>query len=131
VWVPVLFFVRGAATDFLRGLAGQQGRSGFGRNGMLETWWGRTLVTSRWSRGAYGALKCACFCWLGLQLSLPTNLTVALVSQALVGLTVVFCVVRGLPVMWEGHRYLLATEQAGVASARPLTRAAISGMTVR
>jgi phosphatidylglycerophosphate synthase len=32
LWVPVLFFVRGTLTDFLRTLAARDGRSGFGRN---------------------------------------------------------------------------------------------------
>src|SRR5580658_9137087 len=50
LWVPVLFFVRGTLTDFLRALAARDGRSGFGRNSMLESWWGRALVASRASR---------------------------------------------------------------------------------
>src|SRR5712692_5686909 len=53
LWVPVTFFARGALTDFLRGLAALTGRSGFGKNSMLETWWGRALVASRASRAAY------------------------------------------------------------------------------
>lgn len=106
VWVPLLFFVRGTATDFLRSLAANEGRSGFGSNSMLETWWGRQLVASRWSRGAYGALKCGCFCWLGLELSLPAHAAISLMSTVLVSATVVFCIVRGLPVLWEGQRFL-------------------------
>ena len=121
VWVPVLFFVRGTATDFVRGIAARQGRSGFGRNSMLETRWAQLLVTSRASRAAYGAMKCACFCAVGLQLAvasaeaatlapfgelLPRMISVGV--QALVWLTVAFCVVRGLPVLWEGRRYVAA-----------------------
>src|SRR6204780_4293809 len=40
-WVPILFFVRGTLTDFLRSLAARAGRSGFGRSGMIETGGGR------------------------------------------------------------------------------------------
>src|ERR1700689_4266774 len=43
LWVPILFFVRGTLTDFLRGGAGPAGRSGFGDGSMLESWWGRAL----------------------------------------------------------------------------------------
>src|SRR6202046_2064410 len=43
LWVPILFFVRGTLTDFLRSLAARAGRSGFGRSGMIETGWGRAL----------------------------------------------------------------------------------------
>ena len=59
-----------ALTDFLRGLALKAGHSGWGANAMLQTWWGRALVASRWSRGLYSVLKCACFCYLGLELAL-------------------------------------------------------------
>jgi len=108
VWVPLLFFVRGTVTDFLREVAARQGRSGFGENSMLQSAWARQLVASRWSRAAYGALKCSCFCWLGMELSLPASAMISLVSAALVLSTVFFCIVRGLPVLWEGRRYLLA-----------------------
>ena len=118
LWLPILFFARGAATDFLRGLAMKAGDSGWGANAMVETWWGRALVASRWSRGLYAAMKCLCFCYLGLELGL-TRGSVALVSglaadldtilrsgaQLLTWATAVFCLVRGLPVLLEGWRY--------------------------
>src|SRR5271156_7020862 len=66
LWLPILFFVRGTLIDFLRGVAGRAGRSGFGTASMRETWWGRALVESRGSRAAYAILKCVCFCYLGL-----------------------------------------------------------------
>ena len=122
LWLPILFFARGAATDFLRGLALKAGRSGWGANAMLETWWGRMLVASRWSRGLYAAMKCLCFCYLGLELAL-TRGPVALISglasdahtiirtgaQALTWATAVFCLVRGLPVLLEGWKYFAGT----------------------
>src|SRR3981189_425005 len=46
LWLPVLFFARGAVTDFLRGLGMKAGHSGGGANAMLQTWWGRGLVRS-------------------------------------------------------------------------------------
>ena len=122
LWLPVLFFARGAATDFLRGLAMKAGRSGWGANAMLETWWGRVLVASRWSRGLYATMKCLCFCSLGLELAL-TRGPVALLSRladdrhaimrtgafALTWATAVFCLVRGLPVLVEGWKYFAGT----------------------
>jgi phosphatidylglycerophosphate synthase len=121
LWVPVLFFVRGTLTDFLRSLAARTGRSGFGRNSMLETWWGRSLVASRASRAAYAVLKCVCFCCLGLLLSLAhvpaswfdamTRHWLAGAGQALVAATVIFCIVRAIPVIWEGRRYLATGEK--------------------
>lgn len=118
LWLPILFFARGAATDFIRGLAMKAGHSGWGANAMVQTGWGRALVASRWSRGLYAAMKCLCFCYLGLELAL-TRGPVALVSglggdvsstirmgaQVLTTATAVFCVVRGLPVLLEGWKY--------------------------
>jgi CDP-diacylglycerol--glycerol-3-phosphate 3-phosphatidyltransferase len=121
VWVPVLFFVRGTATDLVRGIAAREGRNGFGRNSMLETTWAQALVASRASRAAYGVSKCLCFCAVGLQLAVASADRemlapfgkmlpgmIAFGAQALVWLTVAFCVVRGLPVLWEGRRYVAA-----------------------
>jgi len=119
LWLPVLFFARGAATDFLRGLAMKAGHSGWGANAMLQTWWGRALVASRWSRGLYAAMKCLCFCYLGLELAL-TRGPVALVGELaadvhtmiragahlLTWMTAAFCLLRGLPVLVEGWKYL-------------------------
>ncbi|MGA9182151.1 MAG: CDP-alcohol phosphatidyltransferase family protein, partial [Candidatus Acidiferrales bacterium] len=121
LWVPVLFFVRGTLTDFLRSLASRAGRSGFGRNSMLETWWGRTLVASRASRATYAVLKCVCFCYLGLLLpaahvtatwlTAELRQSLVLAGQFLVAAAVAFCILRAVPVIWEGRRYLASTEQ--------------------
>jgi phosphatidylglycerophosphate synthase len=122
LWLPVLFFARGAAVDFLRGLAFKAaGRSGWGANAMLQAPWARALVASRWSRGLYAAMKCLCFCYLGLELAL-TRGPVALIgemtddlhvliragAQVLTWATAAFCVVRGFPVFAEGWEYVAA-----------------------
>jgi CDP-diacylglycerol--glycerol-3-phosphate 3-phosphatidyltransferase len=137
LWLPILFFARGAATDFLRGLAMKAGRSGWGAKAMLQTWWGRALVTSRWSRGLYAAMKCLCFCYLGLELAL-TRGPVALVgelaadahtmiragAQVLTWMTAGFCLVRGLPVLAEGWKYIAGS----VGPARRVKRATQEAM---
>jgi CDP-diacylglycerol--glycerol-3-phosphate 3-phosphatidyltransferase len=118
LWLPVFFFARGAATDFLRGLAAKAGRSGWGVAAMFETWWGRALVGSRWSRGLYAALKCLCFCYLGLELAIargPVALVGTLTAEihaairtganVITWTTAAFCLLRGLPVLIEGWRY--------------------------
>lgn len=134
LWVPVLFFVRGTLTDFLRSLAAREGRSGFGRNSMLQTRWGRILVASRASRAAYAALKCVCFCYLGLLLPLPQlhaawlgtgmRSSLFLGGRILAGATAAFCVVRAIPVIWEGRKYLAAQEKPAKARGRGRSRAA-------
>lgn len=143
LWVPVVFFVRGALTDFLRGLAARAGRTGFAGNSMLETWWGKGLVASRASRAAYATLKCVCFCYLGLMLPLrhpsgvvlnaafghwfvgwlsgPIAYWLLSAGRILTGVTIVFCIVRAIPVIWEGRRYLAAEKPPR----KPLAAAAI------
>jgi CDP-diacylglycerol---glycerol-3-phosphate 3-phosphatidyltransferase len=118
LWVPVLFFARGTGTDFLRGIAARSGRNGFGRNSMLDTWWGRALVASRASRAAYAVLKCVCFCCLGILLPLrhlplaQFNAWLLSAGQALTAITAAFCVVRAIPVIWEGRRYFATAQKA-------------------
>jgi len=117
LWVPVLFFARGALTDFLRGFA-RRAADECEQNGMLKTGWGRSLVASQTSRASYAVLKCACFCNLGLLLSIrhlpaaqfaqwfaaePTWLLAT--AQAITLATVIFCILRALPILWQGRRY--------------------------
>ena len=119
LWLPVLFFARGAATDFLRGLALKSGHCGWGANSMLQTWWGRALVASRWSRGLYAAMKCLCFCYLGGELALTrgpvaligtiaadAHMKIRTLAHVLTWTTAAFCLLRGLPVLLEGWKYL-------------------------
>ncbi len=123
LWVPVLFFARGTVTDFFRGLAARSGR-----NSMLDTWWGRTLVASRASRAAYAVLKCVCFCCLGILLPLrhlplaQFNTWLLSAGQMLTGITAAFCVVRAIPVIWEGRRYFAAARKAPRAVAAGVIR---------
>ena len=118
LWLPMLFFARGAATDFLRGLAMKSGQFGWGASAMLPNKWARAVVASRWSRGMYATLKCLCFCYLGLELALtqgPVALlgpvtpdlraAIRLGAQLLAWATAGFCVIRGVPVLLEGWKY--------------------------
>jgi CDP-diacylglycerol---glycerol-3-phosphate 3-phosphatidyltransferase len=138
LWLPVFFFARGAATDFLRGLAARSGYSGWGANAIVQTWWGRALVASRFSRGAYAAMKCLCFCYLGLELAL-TRGRIALFDQLattdahaairtganiLTWTTAAFCLVRALPVLLEGWQQLTSTITSSRAVTKISTRAA-------
>jgi len=139
LWLPVFFFARGATTDFLRSLAARAGHSGWGANAMLKTWWGRMLVGSRWSRGLYAAMKCLCFCYLGLELAL-TRGPVALLggltpdahaairggALALTTATAVFCLVRAIPVLVEGWQYVAGSE--GPVSGAKLHRVKLNGV---
>ncbi|HTZ49353.1 MAG TPA: CDP-alcohol phosphatidyltransferase family protein [Verrucomicrobiae bacterium] len=137
LWLPMLFFARGAATDFLRGLALKAGRSGWGSGAMLQNKWAYALVASRWSRGAYATMKCLCFCYLGLELALtrgPVALlgvlttdvhsAIRLGAQLLAWSTGAFCVIRGFPVLVEGWRYFAEKLPNPAAKPHPERRTA-------
>jgi CDP-diacylglycerol---glycerol-3-phosphate 3-phosphatidyltransferase len=126
LWLPVFFFARGAATDFLRALAARAGHSGWAANAMVQTWWGRALVGSPWSRGFYSAMKCLCFCYLGLDLALTrgsaallgelgpgVHESIRVGAQVLTWATAAFCLLRGLPVLVEGWKYLAEGTRVG------------------
>ena len=89
---------------------------------MVQTRWGKALVGSRWSRGLYAAMKCVCFCYLGVELALKRgslallgvpvpDLQAAIQTGALVltWATGAFCLVRGLPVLIGGWKYFAAS----------------------
>src|SRR2546423_3752251 len=137
MWLPVLFFARGAATDFLRGLAMKAGHSGWGANAMLRTWWGQALVASRWSRGLYAAMKCLCFCYLGLELALTrgpvallgelaadAHATIRVGAHVLTWMTAAFCLLRGLPVLAEGWKYFASNAGLACGAKSPAQEAA-------
>jgi CDP-diacylglycerol---glycerol-3-phosphate 3-phosphatidyltransferase len=132
-WVPVVFFVRGVLTDFLRGVAtlrgpvaGNAGAGEFQRNWMLVERWSAKIVASRFSRGAYAALKFVCFCVLGVEwiarhsqsaVAVSWSSAIHAVVSGIVPATMAFCVFRALPVFWEGLRDFKATESAKVNAA--------------
>jgi CDP-diacylglycerol--glycerol-3-phosphate 3-phosphatidyltransferase len=134
LWVPIAFFARGAVTDFLRGLASRAGRTGFGRDGMLESGWSRALVGSRFSRAAYAALKCLCFCYLGVLLALSRSNAAWLrtsshgplitAGKIFAGCAVLVCILRAIPVIWEGRRFL---STAANVSRVPIAKRAATG----
>jgi CDP-diacylglycerol--glycerol-3-phosphate 3-phosphatidyltransferase len=130
LWVPVLFFVRGAVTDLLSGL---NRRAQFGPN--RGAGWGQALVSSKTSRACYATMKCICFCYLGFLLSVrdtaPTEFDrwsaagaswPLATAQAITLVTVAFCIVRAIPVVWEGRRYLTAPQQVPKGAAVVLGR---------
>jgi phosphatidylglycerophosphate synthase len=132
VCVPVVFFVRGVLTDFLRGIAAarrpvddRSSAAEFQRNWMLAEKWGARIVASRVSRGAYAALKCVCFCALGVEwitrhAQIPAvakwSSAIHFAVSGIILATVAFCVLRALPVFWEGRRDFRAAERLNANS---------------
>lgn len=120
-WVPMIVIARSFMVDTVRSVAFAEGKTPFGEKTMMKSPWAKALTSSRWSRAIYGVSKVIVFCYLGALLalhkgmaeglfSIPHRLDVlfGVIGQLIVYLVVVMCVVRGIPVLWDGREYLLS-----------------------
>ncbi|OHB37520.1 MAG: hypothetical protein A3C38_03295 [Planctomycetes bacterium RIFCSPHIGHO2_02_FULL_50_42] len=114
-WIPVTVITRDVVVDNIRSLALSHGKTAFGETTMQRGMWAKFLVSSNWSRGLYAAAKGVCFTYIGLLITLesanasgPWSDYLVPIKCILVYTTVVFCILRGLPVVWEGREYLFS-----------------------
>lgn len=110
VWVPLVVMTRGLTVDAVRAYAMALGETAFG---MMHSRLGRFLVSSRFMRDLYGTTKTLAFLALGgthalIQGALP-GLQAGLpwlhaASYTLTIFSVVLCLVRGVPVLFDARR---------------------------
>ncbi|MDJ0927875.1 MAG: CDP-alcohol phosphatidyltransferase family protein [Gammaproteobacteria bacterium] len=108
IWVPLIFVIRGIIVDTIRASGAEDaGQSPFD---MMQTDLGRWLVAGKFMRIFYAVLKAVVFCWLLLIYPIPTVLPAIWadwggllegIGQFLVYVTVLICLLRGLPVVIE------------------------------
>jgi CDP-diacylglycerol--glycerol-3-phosphate 3-phosphatidyltransferase len=108
VWVPLVFIIRGVIVDTIRSSkAVAEGVTPFG---LMRSPLGKFIVASRFMRGLYAAVKACAFSGLALLHPFPVVLPglwgylgglVTGLTYFFVYLSVVLCVVRGLPVIAE------------------------------
>lgn len=108
VWVPLVFVGRGVLTDAIRAAETEtEHRAPFS---VLQSRLGKMLVAGRFMRIFYAVLKAVTFCVLLITLPLPALLPElwqeggSLISALGLGLTylsVLICILRGLPVIVE------------------------------
>ncbi len=113
VVVPLIVITRGALVDSLRAVGMSKGQAPFDQ---VQSSLSRFLVASRFMRSTYGLLKAIAFVSLTLELALNTPHGIAisagwmaLVHEVALGATwlaVLWCIVRGLPVLIEGAAWL-------------------------
>ncbi len=112
-WIPVIVIARGFFTDGLRSAAFAQGKTAFGENSMMTSRWTRALTSSRASRSIYGISKAVAFVYLGGVIAFKNS---GIYPELVVGLelagvilsviAVAMCVIRGLPVLVDGWKYV-------------------------
>ncbi len=134
VWIPLIVVTRGILTDGVRSIALEQGYTAFGKTTMMQTKLGHFLVASNFSRGSYAVTKALAFALmilcnfpfaamnLFLQGEDPLlseqaisawgnfhNICIGICPFAhfCVYAAVVFCVLRGLPVLIESKRFFV------------------------
>ena len=120
-WIPMIVIARGFLADNVRALAFRSGKTPFGKNTMMKSKFTRFLVSSRFSRGFYGVIKAVLFTYLGFLIFLNTGVekfkwsinpdliyTLHLFSDILIYTTLFMCIVRGLPVLWDGKEILFS-----------------------
>ena len=120
LWIPIIVIARGFLTDSLRSIAFAEGKTAFGERTMMRSQFSRFLVSSRFSRGVYGVSKAIIFCYLGglialrgamsqfsFTLSSDLLFSLHLVGQVIAYVVLVMCLIRGIPVLWDGRVYLL------------------------
>lgn len=110
IWVPIIVMTRGIWVDGMRSLALQQGYTAFGESSMMQHPLAVLLVSSRFSRWTYAFSKAIVFVLLIAANSLIFSVTLTtqlkMISEVLVWVVVIFCLLRGLPVLVEGQRFL-------------------------
>ena len=110
LWVPLVVIVRGIVVDGLRSMALEQGFTAFGQSSMQQSKLGWLLVSSNFSRTTYAVAKAAAFAFMilghtpGFAPAVASPITWLGLSCTYI--SVAFCVVRGLPVLIEGRRFL-------------------------
>ena len=113
--MPLVIITRTVLTDMIRSVAFGQGKTAFGASSLQTSKWAQQLVSSGWSRGVYGGLKAVSFCALGLLLAWPALHSSAELGDiardtvaVIVYLTTAVAIVRAIPVLWEGRRFISA-----------------------
>lgn len=120
IWIPIIVITRGFLTDSLRSIAFAEGKTAFGDKTMMRSGFTRFLVSSRISRGIYGVSKALIFCYLGglialrgaiveFSIAIPDRIlsSLDLFGQIVAYVVLIMCIVRGIPVLWDGRYYLL------------------------
>ena len=108
VAIPIIVLTRGIITDSLRSLALAQGFTAFGEKTMMQGKIAKFIVASNFSRFTYAVCKAVAFVFL-IAGHIGTNYQyeaqIAQIGLICAYIAVAFCVLRGLPVIFESKRF--------------------------
>jgi len=120
IWVPIIFISRSFLVDMVRSFAFiKEGKTPFGEKSMMRSPFTLFLTSGRFMRSLYGFMKVFTFVLLGfiliyknsgfLNRSLPQGFldNFIVFVTICVWMTTALCLIRGLPVLWDGRYYLL------------------------
>ena len=108
VSIPIIVLTRGIITDSLRTLAFEQGYTAFGATTMMQGKIAKFIVASNFCRFTYAVCKAVAFFFLiagHIPASYAHQATILQIGEVCAIVSVVFCVLRGLPVIFESKRF--------------------------
>lgn len=105
--IPIIVLTRGIITDSLRSLALEKGFTPFGEKTMMQGKVAKFIVASNFSRFTYAVCKALAFLLLiAGHFKFNTDHTLYVTGLICTYIAVIFCVLRGLPVIFESKRFL-------------------------
>ncbi len=108
--VPIIVVTRGIITDSLRTIAFEKGYTAFGKTTMMQGKIAKFIVASNFCRFTYAVCKAVAFFFLiaGHMPMHYNNQDIILnIGNICVIISVAFCVLRGLPVVYESKRFFV------------------------
>jgi phosphatidylglycerophosphate synthase len=105
--IPITVIIRGSLTDSVREAGYDRGQTA---HTMMTSTWGRWLVAGRPMRAAYGIVKAIAFVLLAATLALQSSASpwvapVWILAQIASWISLVLCIVRGVPVLFEARAW--------------------------
>lgn len=105
--IPIIVLTRGIITDSLRSLALEKGFTPFGEKTMMQGKIAKFIVASNFSRFTYAVCKALAFLLLiAGHIDFAYNSALYTIGLVCTYIAVAFCVLRGLPVIFESKRFL-------------------------
>lgn len=110
VVIPIIVITRGIVVDSLRTLAFEEGYTAFGEKTMMQNPVAKFIVASNFSRFTYALVKAFAFVFLiagSLIAPIPVEIksNIFTLGQYCAYIAVAFCILRGLPVVFEAKRF--------------------------